>query len=422
MSRMSCIVVIGVVCAGLIGNPAAIASTLEFVNGQWFDGSGFQRTVFYSVNGMLTKTKPDSIDETIDLADAYVIPPFGEAHSHNVEGLWDIDEQILTYIAAGVFYVKNPANIREFSSHIADRINTPTSIDVVFSNGAITATGGHPVQLYEGILRTTRYQSVVGEVKDGWFENRGYYIVDDEADLQEQWPMIMADKPDFIKTILSYSEDFEKNRANQNPYVRKGLDPALLPLIVEKAHQSGLRVTTHVETAVDFHNAVVAGVDEIGHLPGYYIHAADQEYRAPIAEDDARLAAETGTVIVTTTVLSKSVLRDTTLLPLVQKNQRKNLRLLYEHGAVLAIGSDWSETSLPEAMNIHELDVFDNLALLKMWCEATPRTIFPERKIGQLREGYEASFLVLEGNPLEEFEQVENIRLRFKQGHRLDLP
>ena len=63
-----------------------------------------------------------------------------------------------------------------------------------------------------------------------------------------------------------------------------------------------------------------------------------------------------------------------------------------------------------------KLGVFTNLQLLKTWCEATPEMIFPHRKIGHFKEGYEASFLVLTGNPLEDFTQVKSIRLRFKQG------
>jgi hypothetical protein len=57
-----------------------------------------------------------------------------------------------------------------------------------------------------------------------------------------------------------------------------------------------------------------------------------------------------------------------------------------------------------------------------MSCEATPRAIFPKRKIGFLRDGYEASFLVLGGNPLADLEHIKNINLRFKQGYLLDMP
>jgi hypothetical protein len=80
------------------------------------------------------------------------------------------------------------------------------------------------------------------------------------------------------------------------------------------------------------------------------------------------------------------------------------------------IGSDHAETSLAEVMHLRTLHLFDDRTLLKMWCEATPAAIFTDRRIGKFAEGYEASFLALAGNPLEDFDQVRAIRLRVKQG------
>ena len=57
--------------------------------------------------------------------------------------------------------------------------------------------------------------------------------------------------------------------------------------------------------------------------------------------------------------------------------------------------------------------------LLKMWTETTAAAIFPCRRIGRFREGYEASFLVLAGNPLEDFANVTHITRRVKQGRTL---
>jgi len=97
--------------------------------------------------------------------------------------------------------------------------------------------------------------------------------------------------------------------------------------------------------------------------------------------------------------------------------QARNLRVLQKAGVGLAIGSDvYGTTSLAEVMNLKDLGVFDNLTLLKMWCETSVRTIFPGRKIGHLDTGYEASFLVLGGNPLVDFGAVKDIKRRFKQG------
>ena len=50
-----------------------------------------------------------------------------------------------------------------------------------------------------------------------------------------------------------------------------GLDPRLVPLIVNKAHAAGLRVSAHVDTVTDYRIALKAGVDEMAHLPGYYV-------------------------------------------------------------------------------------------------------------------------------------------------------
>ena len=112
-----------------------------------------------------------------------------------------------------------------------------------------------------------------------------------------------------------------------------------------------------------------------------------------------------------------------TLLPaIMRRTQAENLRTLRQHGVTIAIGSDHATTSVAEALHLHTLQVFDNLTLLKMWCETTPRTIFPRRNIGSLADGHEARFLVLQGNPIERFEETTRFTMRFKQGHPLLLP
>jgi imidazolonepropionase-like amidohydrolase len=60
--------------------------------------------------------------------------------------------------------------------------------------------------------------------------------------------------------------------------------------------------------------------------------------------------------------------------------------------------------------------LFTNLELLRMWSVTTPRAIFPARRIGELKDGYEASFLVLRGDPLRDFGATRAIALRVKQG------
>lgn len=93
-----------------------------------------------------------------------------------------------------------------------------------------------------------------------------------------------------------------------------------------------------------------------------------------------------------------------------------NLRALRRHGVTVLIGSDHADTPLAEALNLHGTGVFTNAELLRMWSETTARAIFTERRIGRLAEGFEASFLVLEGNPITDFRNVQRIRLGSRRG------
>jgi imidazolonepropionase-like amidohydrolase len=106
-------------------------------------------------------------------------------------------------------------------------------------------------------------------------------------------------------------------------------------------------------------------------------------------------------------------LRPEAIVPQVVAAQKANLLLLRESGVRLAIGSDIIRSAIKEFDYLQKLGVFDNLTLLKMWTETTAQTIFPSRKIGELRERY---FVALEGNPLDDLMNLHRIKLRFKQG------
>lgn len=394
--------------------------TFAFVNGQWFNGKGFSARTVYSIAGTFTFRRPTRVDRTLDLAGTWVVPPFGEAHNHNIGlGVESMDRQaIQRYLGDGVFYVKSQGNLPltdAMKTHLG--VNRPDSIDIVLAQGSLTATGGHPAFLVEEILLGRGL--FPGYTREALRDFR-YFTIDSQADLDRKWSAILALKPDFIKTFLWRSEEFEKRRDDPAVGYQKGLDPQLLPRIVEKAHASGLTVSTHVSGVGDFHNAVVAGVDEIAHIPQLDV--------APIATEDARLAAAKRIVVDTTllaplaSLVQERVVREPDL-PAIRRAQAADLKLLRESGVRLAVGSDnVADSSVRELFHLKELGVFDNLTLLKMWAETTPQSIFPKRKIGALSDGAEASFLALEGNPLEDLQNVRRIRQRFKQGFVLEGP
>jgi imidazolonepropionase-like amidohydrolase len=95
----------------------------------------------------------------------------------------------------------------------------------------------------------------------------------------------------------------------------------------------------------------------------------------------------------------------------------RNLRMMKKHRVRVIVGSDsYRTTSVPEAMYLASLGVYTNAELLELWTDETPRAIFPNRRIGRLASGYEASFLVLDKDPVANFLNVKTIRLRVKQG------
>ena len=415
-------------------------AVIAFTNGRWFDGTSFQARTAYSVSGTLSFSKPPQVDRALDLSGAWVVPPFAEAHNHNIDGAVEARSlaAIRRYIADGVLYVKIQGNYpltEEQRRRLP--INRPGAPDVAFAQAFITATGGHPSVLHEQILLPQGYYP--GITKDG-LRDRVYFTIDTEEELAAKWPRILALRPDFIKTNLWCSDQFERRRNDPAFAGRKGLDPRLLRLVVERAHSGGLRVSTHTVNGADFRTAVNAGVDEVVHLPAAGAFPAVEQRVAqvvtntldegairqmaaelgdasmlPLRPVDARLAAERGTVVVTT--LSLSMRAPAVLVPLIRSVQINSLRTLVDHGVTLAIGSDnVGDTSALEADHLHSLGVVDRLALLKLWAEDTPRSIFPQRRIGFLREGYEASFLALEGNPLDDWRNVRRIKLRFKLG------
>lgn len=295
-----------------------------------------------------------------------------------------------------------------------DKINIPESIDVIFANGSLTVTGGHPTQIAK---RNIGFKTWTDEDGEGGF----YYTIDKLTDFNDKWESLKKTKPDFIKTYLLYSEEFEKRKNDTNYFGWKGLDPSILKMMVIKIHQDGYRVSTHVETAVDFHNALIAGVDEINHIPGFRSNPVYEFDKYKILEADAKLAARNRTVVVTTMGSAIDHIFKTIDTLGASTDYKEmvihNFNVLTKNKVQLALGSDeYRENSRYEIENIAKLNFFDNVTLLKMWCETTASAIFPKRRIGHLKDGYEASFLVLDGNPIKNFMNTRKISMRIKSG------
>jgi glyoxylase-like metal-dependent hydrolase (beta-lactamase superfamily II) len=408
-------------------NENALGAACEFVNGRWFDGNAFVASAgWYSVEGVLTRKRPAVVECALNLRDRYVLPPFGEAHTHRLGTLDDIQRLTPRWLSAGVFYAMVQDPIHGLSPELKQRNRLPDAIDVVYTEGVITPSWGVLPEMYRMLATAGAFGRSIRP--ESLADNR-YFTVDTEADLRHKWPLIKSRNQRFVKVILAFSEEFEKRKRNSKydadpPHYSKkaGIDPQLLPQIVALAHEARLKVSAHIETAQDFRTAVVAGADYIAHLPASW-QIGEQTGLSEgdltpwmLTESDARLAS-TRNVIVITTVLKEP---GDPRAPLFSRVHRNNLELLMRAGVRVATGSDaFSNTVVDEILALHELGVLKLKDLLRLATETTSQAIFPDRKLGRFEEGFEANFIAFEGDPLKHVDEIRRPVLHVKRGQWL---
>jgi hypothetical protein len=388
---------------------------VEIRGGLWFDGRTFRPRTMYTADGRFVD-RQSIVTSTVDVTGGYIVPPFGEAHNHNIGPSPDFDRLVRRYLESGVFYVQNPNNLPRDRDALAGRINVPTSIDVTFANGGFTGPGGHPAEI---AARNIARHTWTPDDAEGAF----FFTVHDRASVRDSWSRLQATHPDFVKVYLVYAGSYRRRLDDPATLGWRGLDPALLPTIVALAHHANQRVMVHVETASDFHVAVRAGVDVIGHIPGF---RADERTELPdptiftLTTGDAREAARRNITVITTVADLFNYAQHSGNVEFrtrVDALLKANLRTLRDSGVSIAVGSDaYADTSVAEATYLAGTGLFTPATMLHMWSEVTPRHIFPHRRIGCFESGCEASFLVLQGNPLIDFQNTSRLILAVKQG------
>jgi imidazolonepropionase-like amidohydrolase len=398
-------------------------AAVHLIHGQWFDGEQFVATDFYLQDGVLTHHPRDPKKATqIDLAGKFVVPPYGDAHEHNFDGIYGTAKVDAEYMQDGIFYAQGMTDTTDGAAEVvaAHLVNTPTTPDVTYAHGGLTGVNGHPKEVYESLglgffypaTAEQRAQVVAAHGREG----TAYWEIATAADLDAKWPKVLAAKPDLIKVYLANSASFAQATA-ERPELGEGIDPALVPLIVQRAHAAGLKVAVHINDAADFHVAVTAGADEMAHLPGYGLTATSNAALETLADADIALAAAHHVKAQATAGLATDENTPAADVAVRRRVQRDNLGRLKRAGVPILVGSDrYSQDSLHEADYLQALGVWTNAEMLRMWSMTTPQAIFPKRKIGCLAEGCEASFLVLNGNPIADWKASHGIADRWKQG------
>lgn len=387
------------------------SKNMEFRNGNWFNGQGFTTATWYSVNGVFTKKAPSKIDSVIDLTDRWIVPPFGDAHCASVADNPNGANVLNMYLGEGVFYLQVMGNTTEGRATTAALTNKSNAPDAVFSNGGITCSLGYPFVKYEGpasgVKNPTQWGQKYDQIKlSNKMLGNGYWFIDNKTSLDANWEKIKAQKPAIVGIYLL-------DVANNGGKEGKGLTEEVAKLIVKKAHKSGIRVYAHIETTEDLRLGLKLGVDGFANLPGSNWDGSGDAGRFELTDDDLKKLAKKKTPVVS--LLSHS--QTQAARSGAQEYNLKLLKRLLESDVNLVIGSDDPQRTIRGELNYwFSLGNLDNLQMLKVLCENTPKAIYPKRKIARIEDGYEASFLVLSDNPLSNLLKTRVATFKVKQG------
>jgi hypothetical protein len=418
------------VCLLLAQAPAPV---VELRGASWFDGRAFARSSRWMQAGRFVSRPAVRADSVVDLTGKWMIPPFGDAHTHSPDGAFGFEGIRDMYLGVGVFYVQALTNSRTGRRDISARVNTPTSIDVAFADWAVTGTGGHPQILYEllGLYRRPSWENegqrqtaARSRTRDGDV----YMRLDSLPQLAPIIARMSRDTLPLLKVMLLDSEHWETRHRDSTQFGWFGMNPSLLPPLVDAAHRLGRRVWAHVETPYDMAIALSAGVDGFAHTPGYGAPTQPDSVAETLLIPDStiRLAGARRVMMTPTLGLMLNAAgEDTAKLRRLNTIAVRNIAALRRAGVRLLAGSDtYSDAAIvrSDPAGTARLLRLSPLEYLRLWAVETPTAIFPNRRIGQLRAGFEASALALSCNPLRDTACLASVSRRMKQGVWLSLP
>ena len=404
------------------------ADVTAFVGGQIFDGTKFvQRSICIDERKIVNC--PDQPARQVSLRGTFITPPFGDAHTHHFDGPYSIDAHTSLGIRSGAFYAMTMTAPGSQVAMIRERLRGPGNVDVSSSMGAITGPDSHPIEIYEALaLGAYTFEEQLARAdeihKSSLVADDAYFIVETGGDIQKKWPLLLESQPDHIKVYLRSSERYDEGFGKWGP--GGGINPDLLPMIRKLSRDAGLRMAVANSSIEDFRASLDAEADMITHLPCYQDTSSEDDgpyfdintaEECLISKDDARRAASQNmisTLIVTEWAKER---------PDEQIEwEKSNITALKEAGARLAVGVDAYGATLTEGMIAGVNKGFlSPVELLRVASMDTPRAIFPDRRVGCLEVGCEASFIGFEENPIENISAIRNITVRFKDGQVVEL-
>jgi imidazolonepropionase-like amidohydrolase len=367
----------------------------------------------------------------IDGAGKYLIPGLMDMHIHLTGARGGgVNERagiraLHGFIYSGVTSVYDAGNIPDYIFGLRNRERNGALVAprIFASGGVVTAPGGHG-------------------------GGRGATLVD-------RWPEAIADldahlarDPDMVKLT------FDEHGWGTRPLIPL-LDPDLMQKIGRYLNEHGVRTTVHISHEFRARQAIDAGINTLAH----------PIIQGPISDDFVSLMASTGTPMVSTLTIGegysrlvehpefldtpiyqdvyepevieelRTTTRDayaartwTTWMKVMTPVAQENLRLIVEAGGTIVLGSD--QSTGPASHRELELMVeggIPPLEAIRIGTLNAATFLGKQREVGSVEEGKLADLVLLNGNPVTDISNTQDIAMVVKDGvvidrSALDLP
>jgi imidazolonepropionase-like amidohydrolase/ABC-type multidrug transport system permease subunit len=389
--------------------------------------------------------------DAIEAAGKTLLPGLIDVHVHlGSPGLPITDPQ---------FYQNPDANFdRELAAYLFSGVTAVKSagdqLDMMLKHRATIASGEHlGAELFAvGPLFTTagghgtEYSQYIPESFRANFDAQFIRIPKSAEEARTQVNDLKQQGVDGIKAVLE---------GGAGSAIFSRMDPAMLKAISDAAHGVKLPIVTHTGNAKDVADALDAGVDGIEHgslrdrIPeGVFVKMKSMGviYDPTLSVLEAMGAYVDGKTELLDRSLVQQVVprnlfsqvKDSLNSPGAQAARKgigaypfrldlakENLAAAFRAGVILATGTDAGNPMVVHGPGVHRE--------LQLWVEAgippaaalqgatynAARLLHADQRIGLIRKGYEASLLLVDGNPMQDISATERISTVFLKGERV---
>lgn len=342
----------------------------------------------------------------IDGGGKYLLPGLIDLHVHL---MWDgsIDpvhtltnegyEQMLIravsytqdYIKHGITTVRDIGSVDDIAIHVARAINRKLvkGPRIIASGKTLTMTGGHDpfwARFVDG-----KDEALKG-VREQIYKGAGVIKVSSTGGV-------------YGRTEGEAVGNVELSREEQE-------------VICNEAHKFGLRVASHAIGREGILNSILAGVDTIEH--GHFL---DDEL--------IQLMEEKNAAWIPTLYVYKQIAEQEGIPSYAKekaynivKRHTKAFQKYFSGGVIIGAGSDAGSPSTPHPSLLQELLSMNSLVkdIKSILKTATVNAgIILDKKLGQVKSGYEADFILLSKNPLDNLENLQSVDNVFIKGEKV---